>query len=344
MKNKQTMKMAAAVIVLVAAVGVYFGVTLWNKAETQKEEAADASIKLLDVSEENITKFSYEYLDETFTFVKEDGTWYLDSDHDFPVKQTSIEGKLSSVASTTASRQIEISTDKLADYGLDEPVNTISVTDADGNETTFEIGDQNGTSSEYYCRLNGGNQVYMISSSLNSMMSFDIYTIADMSTFPILSGDSIKEMTVDNGEGAVTLDSEEDAAAFTAISSLYYTSHVDYNCEDMSKYGLDEPSYTVVVKYLETSQESSQDGETESETDETALENDETESETDETALENDETESETDETYAEEDLTTLVLYIGDAADDGYYYVRLADSTEVHKISSDDVTDITGLE
>lgn len=340
MKNKQTMKMTAAVIVLVVVVAAYFGITMWNKAEADKEDEDNASIQLLDVGADAIAKFSYKYNGETVTFVKEDGTWYLDSDREFPVKQTSIEGKLSSVASTTASRKIEISEDNLADYGLDEPVNTISITDSEGNETTFEIGDQNGTSSEYYCRLNGTNQVYMISSSLDSMMSFDIYTVADMSTFPEISSDSIKELTVEDAEGTKTLDKEENASAFSAIGSLYYTSQVDYNCEDMSKYGLDEPAYTVTIKYLEEaeeeSSESAESAETSTQAPDAAAESGEASDETGESgeALE------ETEETYDEADLTTVVLYIGSASDSGYY-VRLDGSNEVHMISSDAVADLT---
>lgn len=332
MKNRQAMKMTAAVIVLVIVVAAYFGISMWNKSEADKEEAENASIELLDITADDIDKFSYEYNGETITFVKEDGTWYLDSDRDFPVKQTSIEGKLSSVASTTASREIEISEDNLADYGLDEPVNTITVTDNNGNETIFEIGDQNGTSSEYYCRLNESNKVYMISSSLDSMMSFDVYTVADMSTFPTISSDSIKELTVDDGNQSKVLDKDEDSSAFTAISSLYYTNQIDYDCEDMSKYGLDEPQYTVTIKYLEETED-----ETEEDTDTQAA--DETETLSDETS-ETGDTE-ETEETYDEADLTTVTLYIGDSTDSGYY-VRVDDSTEVHMISSDDVENITG--
>lgn len=325
MKNRQTMKMTAAVIVLVLAVAAYFGISMWNKSEADKEEAENASIQLMDLTEDDIAAFSYQYNGETITFVKEDGTWYLDSDREFPVKQSSIEGKLSSVASTTASREIEISEDNLSDYGLDEPVNTITVTDSEGNKTILEIGDQNGTSSEYYCRLNESNKVYMISSSLDSMMSFDVYTVADMSSFPSISSDSIKELTVSDKNQSKTLDSDDDSSAFTTISSLYYTNQIDYNCEDMSEYGLDQPQYTVTIKYLEETED-------ETESDTQAEEDEVIEEDTSET----DETVEETEETYDEEDLTTVVLYIGSSTDNGYY-VRVDDSTEVHMISSDDV-------
>lgn len=333
MKNKQTVKMAAALIVLVAVVGIYFGMSMWNRAEEEQEAAQDDSIELLSITSDDVTAFSYVYEEETYSFVKEDDTWYYEGDKDFPVLQTSITGKLSSAVSTTASREIEISEDNLADYGLDDPVNTISITDSEGNETVFEIGDSNATTGEYYCRLNSSNTVYMISSTLNSMMSFDLYSVVDMDDFPSLDVDSIKEVTVNDGNEVRSLDSSDDYTAFSALASLSYDSHVDYDCEDLSQYGLDAPQYVITIGYLEETEE-----ETESETGEAE---DEDDSQADDETSETEETE----ETYDSASLTTYVLSIGNATEDGTaYYVRLGNSTEVNLISADDVETIIAAE
>ena len=71
MKNKQTLKLAAAVVVLVVVIGAYFGVKYWNRAETARAEAeSDTSIALTSLTGEDITKFSYQYNGETITFAK----------------------------------------------------------------------------------------------------------------------------------------------------------------------------------------------------------------------------------------------------------------------------------
>ncbi len=300
MKNKQTVKMAAALIVLVAAIGIYFGMSMWNRSEEEQAVAESAETEILSISGEDVTAFSYVYNDETYKFVKEDGTWYYDSDRNFPVDQSTIEGKLSSAVSTTFSREIEISEDNLADYGLDSPVNTITITDSDGNETVFEIGDSNATTGEYYCRLNSGSTVYMISSTLNSTMSFELYSVADMEDFPSMNQDEVKEVTINDGSEVRSLDAEEDADVFSAVSSLTYEAHVDYDCDDLSQYGLDAPQYVITIGYLE-----------------------------------------ETEETYDPADLTTYVLSVGNATEDGAsYYVRLGSSTEVNLISAADLESI----
>lgn len=313
MKNKQTMKLAAAVIVLVVVIGAYFGVKYWNSAESAKAESqTNTSMALTDLTGDEITKFSYQYEGETYTFVKEDGTWYNDADRSFPVKQSTIEGKLSSAVSTTATRELTADDAALTEYGLDAPANTIILTDGEGNETVFEIGDMNASTSEYYCRLNRSDKVYMISSSLNSMMSFDIYTVADMSSFPYIDSADIKALSVDDGTTVKDYDPTDDSAAYSAISSLYYTSHVDYNCTDLSQYGLEQPKYTITVKYVEADESE--------ETEET---------EVTDTAPEETSSDTETEESYDEADLKQLVLYVGNATDSGYY-VRVEGSNEVH--------------
>lgn len=339
-KNKQTMKMAAAIIVLVAAAGVYFGTSAWNRASQEQEAASeDTSTDITSLSSDDVTQFSYVYNGETYTFVKEDGTWYYDADREFPVNQSSIDGKLSSALSTTASRVIEISEDNLSDYGLDEPSNVISFTDSEGNETVFEIGTDNGTTGEYYCRLGDTQTVYMISSSLSTMMSFNIYTVADMESFPSIASDDIKTITVDGGTESRNLDADDDASAFSTISTLSYSAHVDYDCEDMSVYGLDDPQYLVTIKYLEDSGESADETSAETSSEET----DQTqEIQTDETEAETEETSGDEEETYDENQLSIIYLNIGDATDDGYYYVNLSGSTEVHLLTADTVSSIVG--
>ena len=223
MKNKQTLKLAAAVVVLAVVIGAYFGVKYWNNTRTARAEAeSDTSIALTSLTGEDITKFSYQYNDETITFVKENGTWYNADDRDFPVKQSSIEGKLSSAVSTAATRELDADDAAMTEYGLDAPENTITLTDSEGNETVFEIGDVNASTSEYYCRLNHENKVYMISSSLNSMMSFDIYTVADMESYPYVEAENIKQLSVDNGTDVKEFDPETDTAAYSAASGHYY--------------------------------------------------------------------------------------------------------------------------
>ena len=170
MKNKQTMKMTAAVIVLVVVVAAYFGITMWNKAEADKEDEDNTSIQLLDVGADAIAKFSYKYNGETVTFVKEDGTWYLKNDKETALVQDTIQDIADTVSDVKAEKQIK-DPDPLESYGLNEASYTIIVTGENGDTGTLYIGD--GADSDYYLTDKEKQNVYLVSSELPNVLDFD---------------------------------------------------------------------------------------------------------------------------------------------------------------------------
>ena len=103
------------------------------------------------------------------------------------------------------------------------------------------------------------------------------------------------------------------------VTGITFKSHVEYNCKDLSKYGLDKPIADISVDYTTTETVSS----------ESAQETVDTE-----------ETESET-ETETVEVAKQLVLHIGSQNEDGDYYAAMDGSKEVHVISADTVKELT---
>lgn len=240
MKNKQAVKMVGALVILAALIGTYFAVKALSMTAANKD-ADEGTITVNPMNSEDIQKFSYIYEGETITFVKEADTWYYDGDRNFPVDQSALASKLTSVCSMSASRSFEAQDDALAEYGLDEPSNKITLTDRNGKETILEVGDKNNLNNEYYCRVNGENTIYTVGAFVSTSMAFDLYSVVDMASFPYISSDQMTSVKVDHN-GTVTTyssDSEDAASRFTAASGLYYTSHVDYNCTDPARYGLD---------------------------------------------------------------------------------------------------------
>ena len=60
----------------------------------------------------------------------------------------------------------------LEEYGLENPVLTITATDSDGTVTSFSLGDQNEVTSEYYlsCSADEG-QIYLVDDTLAGAFS-----------------------------------------------------------------------------------------------------------------------------------------------------------------------------
>lgn len=180
MKNKKMMRLLGALIALVLVIGIYAITGAWSEKDAAKETAeTEETFDLTDLTTDDVVKFSFVYSGETQVYVKEDDQWFYEGDRSLDIVESTIEGKLGSVIGTTATNEMTVDETKLADFGLAEPTNTIVLEDADGNETVYEIGDYSSISGLYYCRLNRSDKVYLVSSTLNSMMSFAGDTVAE---------------------------------------------------------------------------------------------------------------------------------------------------------------------
>lgn len=119
----------------------------------------------------------------------------------------------------------------------------------------------------------------------------------------------------------------------SAVASLSFGDLVTYNASDLSQYGLDQPKTTIRVHYTE---------EQEVEADDTTTADTSSDSTTDSASSDSTATSSssETTTVTVEKD---LVLYVGNANEDGgSYYVKLDGSNEVHLMTASNVESFTG--
>ena len=103
------------------------------------------------------------------------------------------------------------------------------------------------------------------------------------------------------------------------MTGITFKSHVEYNCKDLSKYGLDKPTADISVDYT---------------TAETVTE---TSAESIQETADTEETESETETV---EVAKQLILHIGSQNEDGDYYAALDGSKEVHVVSGDTIKEL----
>jgi len=180
MKNKKIMRLISALIALVLVIGIYVIAGRWSEKDAAKEtEEPEETFDLTDMTTDDVVKFSFVYNEEIQSYVKEGDQWFYEGDRSLDIVESTIEGKLGSVIGTTAVNEMIVDETKLADFGLDEPVNTIVLEDSNGNETVYEIGDYSSIKGLYYCRLNRSDKVYLVSSSLNSVMSFETEAVVE---------------------------------------------------------------------------------------------------------------------------------------------------------------------
>lgn len=158
---KNSVRLVILLLVFLVLLGMVF-VLKKNNAESG-DTVANTQIVVLDAKKEDVMRITYEYEGETYTFEKEDGTWYYAPDHSVEVTQLFINSMAGILAPLRAEQAIENVTD-MSQFGLDEDVRTVQFETADGSYS-IEIGDHNSLSNVDYIRLpSGDNTVYVVSS------------------------------------------------------------------------------------------------------------------------------------------------------------------------------------
>ena len=361
MKNRKK-ALIIAMICLAAAAVLYLLVVKMNQKEANSEsDDSDDSLVISSVDSGQITAISYEKGGKSLSFIKEDGTWYDAEDKKFPVNQDSLTTMTNTLGAVSATRKLE-KPEALSEYGLDSPVLTVRYTASDGKEAEFIVGDTNDAAGGAYLKISGDDAVYLVSSDFADSFNSDIYQLADMESFPTITSDSITDISVNsNGhtleikndsEGGQTVlengKEQENCASssvsqfISAVTGITFKSHVEYNCKDLSKYGLDQPTAEVTVDYTTTETVSSGD----SDDSESANSTDDTKAASAESAAENTSETADTGETETETEAETVevakqvVLHIGSQNDDGDYYAAMDGSKEVHVISADTIKEL----
>lgn len=345
--KKKTVKMVLAVAALAVLCGTYVGVSTYvskqEEAENSKEEETQVSVT--EASADEIESVQFLIDKQEITFQKKEDQWVKSDDKAFPVSQDTLNNAVGMLGDLKAERVLEDVSD-LSEYGLDSPVNTIVFKTKEGEETSIKIGAENESVSQYYVKKNDDTQtVYLVASASITPFMNSLYDYAEAGTFPEISSENVKAIRVEgetsyslsadengfwyisDGENQEKADSAKATSTASAFSTLEYASFVNYNASEaeMESYGLNEPYANITVDYEEEVPEKETDN----------LKTEETESE------EAENTEEKQGETGAEEEAEpemvdkSLVIHVGDEAEESGRYVSIDDSKEVYTMSEE---------
>ena len=284
--KKKSVNLITAVGVLVVLSGAYAGVKAYvarqDAAEAEKEEEENSEI--LSIASDDVKSIKFVIDKKEVTFEKDGDSWIKSDETDFPLDQDKVETLISSLNSVTAERTLE-NVENAAEYELDQPENTITVTTQNGETTVIQIGMENDSISQEYIDLNDDSStVYVVSNSVFSSFEGTLYDFAKSGTFPTVDSSTVRMISVDGKDSSYVVEKDEnnlwsitgggdtekaDSAKATSLasslSSMAYDSFVNYNCSEdqLSQYGLDKPYGKITVDYQEEVEKSTDTGETE---------------------------------------------------------------------------------
>lgn len=169
--KKQKIQMLVIVVILLLCVVAYFAATQYTKKQEQRDKDSETQgqVNLTIADPDDVDAFSYILDDTTYSYTKSGDTWTCENDTSLKMDADSIDSLLDNLKKVTAAEAID-DYDSVADYGLDQPQNTITVTC--GNETTtIDIGDYNEMLQEYYIKVSGDDRIYLVDSTLKDAFS-----------------------------------------------------------------------------------------------------------------------------------------------------------------------------
>lgn len=262
-------------LALALVAGASAAVLKWDP-EPGDEAAGEEDKIIFSVDAGSVTKLTWTCSGDTITMVDAGDGWMYEDDRDFPLDETRLDDMLNALSEITAGKTIE-NVEDLGEYGLEDPVCAITVTA--GKTSELRIGDETGLGGQRYLSLGDGN-VYLVDASLLSSFSYGLYDMVQKEAIPSMS--SIRSFVVDDGTRSFTIDYHKDSGlAYSRqytwfaqtengyqtldteltddfigqITDLRWGGCVDYKATSsaLGEYGLDVPTVTVTVTYVETS-------------------------------------------------------------------------------------------
>lgn len=354
-KKKKSFTLILLLIAMVVLIGAYIWLVKYNdKKEAGTADDTDTKTETVaDIAADSIKTIYFKNENAEMTLAKgEEDTWKNSADELFPVNQTYAQNMASAFKSLTSTRTIPEGSGELSDYGLENPVVTVTITDKDGKETSIFLGSEAPVGGGYYASLKGDSKIYIIAASFYNNFNYNLTQMAAVETIPSITAANITHLIVKNKDKPdfevlydknntsdfaglsnwtlrepyktpLSADADAVSTLMGNYSALSFSSCVDYNAKDLSKYGLKAPAASVFLQYYE---EYTKDSDTK-DAGNTADNNTADQKEEEKTRID-----------------YTLELLIGSQDEAGNYYVKTKDSNAVNTMSRDTVDKIINID
>jgi hypothetical protein len=261
-----TRKYAQTLIALIILVGLWTGITYYNRRKSREAPKTEASKeeKLVSLDSAQIQSVTFRPKDgEAVTCQREGGKWEIVQPKKLAADQSAFSSLLSSLTSATIDQVVEQHPSSLKDFGLDPPAYSLEVTtNAKPPQLTLLFGDDTPTGGDLYAQVVGNPRVVTIPSYLRSSLEKKLFDLRDRRAMT-LDADQIRQITADykgkkwtlekNPEGVwdLVLPPPVRADRFTAeglistLRGLNMQSIVANEKKNLAGYGLTSPELRV---------------------------------------------------------------------------------------------------
>lgn len=252
---------AIILVVIVALLGgAYYFISKNKAADNSTDDSTTDTIKLTDYTTDQVESLTLQNPDGTFVIVKKDKDWVLSSPTDLNADSSVLSSIVINAASVTADKLVEENVQDLSTYGLSKPI-LVKIKLTDGKEKALEIGDMTPTKGGYYAKVSGENKVYVVGSYTAEKLVTGRNSLRKKALFGITS-DIITMLSMDRKSQNLfasardadnnwsmtrpikgSMNSTALSPMLEALANTTVTEFIEEKPTDLSKYGLDNPSY-----------------------------------------------------------------------------------------------------
>ncbi len=256
---KQFWKTGLALLVLVG-----LALYIWQYEWGQEIGPDEPKETILSVEKDRATAISIESIDaETIRLSKVDGSWQVASPFEAPADESAVGSILNSLEGLEADEVVVEEADDVAQYGLESPSRSVSVTlEGDAEPVVIEFGNTSPGGSAVYARTPSSPRIFTVASYVESSFDKKPFDLRDRDLLHAERGD-VRTIEVEGPEGDYTL-TRTDAGewAFTepvatragrwsvdgllgTLENLRMESVAEEVAESLEPYGLDQPKRSV---------------------------------------------------------------------------------------------------
>ncbi len=221
-------KLILLLIVLVVAIAAYVGIRAYQKAHPEEptndgqEVESDSSYagygNILDFEEDDIESIRIVNALDDFTLVytennenenEEDFHWAIEGHEKWTLDHETVNNTVEIASSLFANRVADenaVANERnLADFGLAEPLSTITVTLKDGTVLTISVGNRTADGKYYYGMLEGDNAIYTLGRNAGNTAEFTALGLRYISSLDIYKeNSSLYYLLIENDTGRNT--------------------------------------------------------------------------------------------------------------------------------------------
>lgn len=259
----------ALLAVLIVLCGLYFVVSRLDlDGDSVDTPPVETTVTVFAADADSFSAISYVCEGETLSFTLANDSWRWEANPALTLDTEAFTSMITALGAVTSTVKIDSpDAGMLAEFGLDNPRQTVTFTDKMGTHTLL-IGNYNSFNQCYYAARNTTNTVYMIDRTVAGAFGMPITDLVTYDTLPLIAESEVTAITVTRGNDRLTYTFQgaesEDCFFWHAVqgdnasaplsveageelshmvSCLEFTDCVSLNrTADAAKYGLGDPA------------------------------------------------------------------------------------------------------